>query len=309
MDTPAATSGFVPTSEQAEFRLTSYRSPTVEDESEPVWPPRTSGRPRRPANTTDTDDDLLRKCRICFETSAPPYEPSPELGRMFSPCVCRGSSRYVHTACLQSWRATSREALYTCQTCRYPYRLSRLKYASWITSTPTTFAATTAILLLIVWGLGFVSGPILVTYLVDMPENLELPVPRGGWAEHFLRGLASLGLLGFAKVMYIVGPSTWLNLRASGTVGGRGRIGRLTWVVIALGVANFFVWLWKRVEDFVRDRMELVADDVLDVGEGGDGGERNAKVAWSTWAAATAARAWAKTRELAERVMSWNPDA
>jgi len=307
-DSDAVTSSFVPTQKQADFRFTSYRSPTVEDDPEPPRPTR-SPSPRRPPDTTATDDDLLRKCRICFDTSAPPYEPSPELGRLFSPCVCRGSSRYVHTVCLQTWRATSREASYTCPTCKYPYRLSRLKYASWITSTSTTFAATSAILLLIVWGLGFVSGPILATYLVDVPENLELPVPRGGWAEHFLRGLASLGLLGFAKVMYLVGPGSWLNMRSSGNLGGRERVSRLTWIVIALGVANFFVWLWKRVGEQVRSRMELVAVDVLDVGEGGDGEERVEKVMWSTWAAGTAAQAWMKARELAGRAVGGNQNA
>ncbi|KAI5856011.1 RING finger domain protein [Tricharina praecox] len=307
MDPSAASSAFVPTPEQASFRFTSYRSPTVEDEPEPPRPARTPS-PRRPPNTTATDDDLLRKCRICFDTSAPPYEPSPELGRLFSPCVCRGSSRYVHTVCLQTWRATSRTASYTCPTCKYPYRLSRLNYASWLTSTSTTFLATSVLLLLIVWLLGYVSGPILATYLVDVPDNLELPVPRGGWAEHFLRGLASLGLLGFAKVMYIVGPSSWLNMRASGNLGGRERVSRLTWIVIALGVANFFVWLWRRVGGYVKGRMESVAGDVLDVGEGGDGDERVVKQAWSEWAAATAAQAWVTTRNLVGRARGGNPE-
>lgn len=250
-----------------------------------------------PADTTTPADDLLRKCRICFETSAPPYPPSPELGRLISPCNCRGSGRYVHTECLQLWRQTSSEAFYKCPTCLYEYRLRRLAVGSAISSSAATFAATLCILLAVVWALGFVSGPILATYLDLDAEEIELPVARGGWAEHFLRGLASLGLLGFAKVLYIVGPGSFFGVRTS-RARGQERVGRLTWIVIAVGVVNFFVWLWRRVESAVQWWMAKSAADVMEVGDGGDGDERPVVVPWSTWILAEVEGARVKAGQL-----------
>jgi hypothetical protein len=171
-----------------------------------------------------------------------------------------------------------------------------------LSSTTTTFIATTTILLAIVWVLGFVSGPILSAYL-DVSEDLELPVERGGWAEHFLRGLASLGLLGVAKVIYLIGPGSWWNLRNSGVLGGRERVNRISWLLVAFGVANFFVWLWKKVGAVVRERMDSLAGDVLEVGEGGDGEERREKVSWGTWVTAEAVGLWTKTKELGRRAI------
>lgn len=283
----------------------------MREQQQQQQPERTQPQAQFAANTTDTDDDLLRKCRICFETSAPPYEPSPELGRLISPCVCRGSSRYVHSACLQTWRQTSSEAFYVCPTCKYRYRLRRLSFASLLSSTTTTFLATSAILAAIVWALGFVSGPILAAYLdVDAPASLELPVRPGGWAEHFLRGLASLGLLGFFKVIYLIGPGSWWSIRNSGVLGGRERISRLSWLVIAVGVANFFVWLWRRVGDVVRRRMDRMAAEVMDIGGAGDGELpwTPAALPWGTRAAQGASELGARLGGLVRRAVAAGDD-
>lgn len=154
----------------------------------------------------------------------------------------------------------------------------------------------------IVWALGFVSGPILSAYLdVEVPSNLDLPVRPGGWAEHFLRGLASLGLLGFFKVIYLIGPGSWWSIRNSGVLGGRERVSRLSWLVIAVGVANFFVWLWKRVGDVVRKKMDKMAVEVMDIGEGGDGEVREPEpaVPWGTWIAQGAGELCVKVADTA----------
>jgi hypothetical protein len=119
------------------------------------------------------------------------------------------------------------------------------------------------------WCLGFVSEPIISSYL-DFPESVENVAGRGGWGEHFLRGFASLGMLGFLKVLYLLGPSTWWNFRNS-VFGGRERVARLSWIVVVIGVVNFFIWLWKKVGQFVRARMDKAITDVLDVGVDDDG--------------------------------------
>lgn len=67
---------------------------------------------------------------------------------------------------------------------------------------------------------------------------------ESGWVEHFAKGFASLGLLGFVKVIFTLGPWNWFNIRqflgggrAANT--GRDRMANVTWVVIVLGVCTF----------------------------------------------------------------------
>ncbi|CAE8624261.1 unnamed protein product [Polarella glacialis] len=72
-----------------------------------------------------------RCCRICFDS-----EESAETGRLFCPCKCTGSMRFVHVACLNSWRAASSNeaSYYKCDACHYEYRLQRLFIADLLTS-------------------------------------------------------------------------------------------------------------------------------------------------------------------------------
>ena len=56
------------------------------------------------------------ECRICFELETPddPF---------IYPCKCKGTSKYVHTSCLNSWRTINRdnEAFHICMECRTEY--------------------------------------------------------------------------------------------------------------------------------------------------------------------------------------------
>ncbi|KAF9133139.1 hypothetical protein BGW39_010468 [Mortierella sp. 14UC] len=47
--------------------------------------------------------------------------------RLISPCLCKGSSRYIHLGCLEKWRAMSprKESFYRCDTCHYEYSFRR----------------------------------------------------------------------------------------------------------------------------------------------------------------------------------------
>lgn len=143
-------------------------------------------------------------------------------------------------------------------------------------------------MLFTVYLLGFVSEPIINTYL-DPPSLLKRPAAAGfgfrsvagglpqaaTWPEHMLRGVASLGLLGFLKVVYLLGPSSWWNLRSSGIGAGMGRTGRdravqISWVVVAIGVVNFFVFTWGLVGGLVKTWMEKAADEILEVNQDED---------------------------------------
>lgn len=97
-----------------------------------------------------------RQCRICLETVNPtthmPSESIPglfrsepnvtyedESGRLIRPCMCKGSSKYVHEGCLQAWRhadpSYGRRNYWQCPTCGYKYRLARMGMGRWVAST------------------------------------------------------------------------------------------------------------------------------------------------------------------------------
>lgn len=98
-----------------------------------------------------------RTCRICLDTVLPTnnspsvnlpsvLSPSPSVtyvspapdGRLISPCKCKGSSKYVHEGCLQSWRHADprygRRNYWQCPTCGFRYRLERMRWSRWISN-------------------------------------------------------------------------------------------------------------------------------------------------------------------------------
>jgi len=103
-----------------------------------------------------------------------------------------------------------------------------------------------------------VADPIINMYL-DPYDTIASSIPIVGrtsdyqfvdepasWAEHFAKGLASLGLLGFVKAFLVMGPWNWWNLR--GVIrGGRRRVGGtgrdrledISLTVVVIGVITF----------------------------------------------------------------------
>ena len=65
--------------------------------------------------------DNANECRICFE----PEKPDDPF---IHPCACKGTSQYIHTSCLNTWRrsAENREARNRCMECGETYIISRL---------------------------------------------------------------------------------------------------------------------------------------------------------------------------------------
>jgi len=62
------------------------------------------------------------ECRICFETHSTQGNP------LMHPCLCRGTSKWVHKACIQHWRDVNRGGPYflKCNTCSHDYKLANL---------------------------------------------------------------------------------------------------------------------------------------------------------------------------------------
>ncbi|KAI9741252.1 MAG: hypothetical protein M1834_002968 [Cirrosporium novae-zelandiae] len=254
-----------------------------------------------------------RTCRICLETVQPTfhtpsdslpeilrskprvtYESSdPESGRLIRPCKCKGSSRYVHEGCLQQWRhadpAYGRRNFWQCPTCGFRYRLERMQWGRWINSVATQLILTFSILLLAIFLLGFIADPIINLYLDPYDTISSFPFSKPtvsqkietllttdeetSWLEHFVKGLASLGLLSFVKVLLALSPWQFWNLRTSGVIGGNVRVGNngrdrlasISWIVVMIGVGTFLWGVYKAVRTWSCRTLEKAGERVMDV--------------------------------------------
>lgn len=135
----------------------------------------------------------------------------------------------------------------------------------------TQITLTLTILCLAMFLLGFIADPIINLYLDPYSTISSVPLSRykynrygdpiiledeydsstTSWTEHFLKGLASLGLLSFIKVVLAMSPWQWWNLRSSGLMSGSGgrvggsgrdRLASISWVVVIIGVGTF-IWV------------------------------------------------------------------
>jgi len=241
-----------------------------------------------------------RTCRICLETIFPTYEPpkegiaamldptprvtyissDPQAGRLIRPCKCSGSSRYVHEGCLQAWRHAdrkySRRNYWECPTCRFRYKLERMRWARWISSTATQILLTFVIMVAAIFIFGFIADPIIAVFLGDFDPLDEFPeemqeIYDAPWTIHFIKGMASIGLLGFVKVVAL--PSFIFNVRQTIPVrlgGQRGRTGRgdiqnITLILILTGLVTIMMAVWNWVRLWSRRGLERAGERVADV--------------------------------------------
>ncbi len=167
--------------------------------------------------------------------------------------------------------------------------------------TAAQIVMTVSILLGVTFLLGFIADPIINIYLdpygalsplshAARYEAFDLEeTESSSWLEHFSKGLASLGLLGFLKVIFASPWRMW-NLRSSGVRSGRAgssgreRLADVGWVVIIVGVCTFLVvslpqgipsetrpaeWspqaVWKAVSSWSRRSLERAGERVMDV--------------------------------------------
>lgn len=242
-----------------------------------------------------------RTCRICLDVVQPVTEvqesttglfaprvrvryvsEDPELGRLISPCKCKGSQKYVHEGCLRAWRQAQPFAdrnYWSCPTCKFKYRLQRLRMGQWLSSWLARAAMTVAIMAITVFLLGWVADPIINLWIdplgsvidVITDGDLEGLVPAYDddepftWAGHFLKGVLSLGVLGFLKTFVAMGPWYWFRWGANVGGGrrntGRDRVQQINWAFIVIGVMTFmgvsvlFAYLPRLTADLVADRV------------------------------------------------------
>ena len=244
-----------------------------------------------------------RQCRLCFEeceatVEIPPTGSAtrnvriryysaddPSLGQLISPCNCTGSARFIHEGCLEAWRKNTmqKKHFWECNICHYQYQFSRLGWARLLENPVAHFAITATVALVLVFVFGYIADPIINLYIdpysVTSTGGLWTPIKVGdigeesSWLQHFYKGLASLGVLSFARVLFMANPWHWYNLRNSGLAHGTARPGatgqervaNISWVVLVIGVMTFLYTVFKAMNSLTRWFLEKAAFNIKEV--------------------------------------------
>ncbi|TGJ83135.1 hypothetical protein E0Z10_g5607 [Xylaria hypoxylon] len=270
-------------------------------------PPDGTEQPRQRTSPPETNAEgeprHSRKCRICLDWVPPTYEDVGVLGgmrnrrqrrqyisedgdRLISPCLCKGSIKYMHEGCLKLWMNENPAKGYTCDICKYQYRLERLSWAQRLRSPVISIMMTLAILFVTVFMLGFVADPILGLWLDPVGTITDSVIPgtrfadedidlseADGWFEHLLKGVFSLGLLGFVKAFLAMSPWQWWNLRTSGIVSGgarragtgRQRMENINLTLVLIGVLTFLYTVWKGTRKYTARTLDRASHKILNV--------------------------------------------
>ncbi|KIW74358.1 hypothetical protein Z517_12298 [Fonsecaea pedrosoi CBS 271.37] len=251
-----------------------------------------------------------RTCRLCLEevpatvTLYPPgvprafqrpvveYKNEDEYGRLIKPCHCRGGMRYIHELCLRRSRTEGVRpgSLWKCHECGYQFNFNRLTVQKYLGSKTASGALTALVMLLFVFLLGFIADPILNLYTdpyetivghEDVWQAVDVNDSKGslsGWAQHFIKGLVSMGVLSFLRTM-ILNPFQWWNLRntgfVTGRVSGRSATGRdravnVSWIVVVMGIlsASYFFYQW--VQTIIGKSLQRIGNNIVDTQLPGD---------------------------------------
>jgi len=130
------------------------------------------------------------QCRICYDGE------DVTKGKLFSPCKCTGSMRYIHTECLDTWRssASNPKSAYRCEQCRYRYRFAErnVKLYAVLMHPVLPYLLTAVVLFLLVWLLGFIPG-------LTFPNITNNP-----FVNHMLRGFTLIGCVGVFFIILVV---------------------------------------------------------------------------------------------------------
>ena len=246
-----------------------------------------------------------RQCRLCREEVVPTVTmsnaslpsafrsvnveyKSEDEGRLIKPCKCKGTQRYIHELCLMELRAKSpvKNAYLKCDLCGYQYNTRRLLIHDLLLSRVMRALFTILLVIVLMFMLGFVADPIINLY-VDPYETLATqrfwkPVDvtdmadaasESWWAQHFLKGFVSIGVMGFIKSVLLANPWHFWNLRHTGILGGTARTtttGRerainISWIAVVIGVGSALYFFYQQIAKFSHSTLSKMATTVIEV--------------------------------------------
>ena len=122
-------------------------------------------------------------CRICLESASSDLSGGESLGRLLSPCRCKGTMKYVHATCLDQWRAASARSssAVACDQCGAPYRFRKSKFVGLATSSTLLFIVSLFLFLLLIWTVGVVGTLIMDIYDRKADDTSQQAKSRSWW--------------------------------------------------------------------------------------------------------------------------------
>ena len=264
---------------------------------------------RQATSETQADSDPTwtyptRHCRLCHEDVVPtvtvsnPSLPAPfrstnityiseDGGRLIKPCKCRGTQRYIHEDCLAELRAKSpqKNAYLKCDLCGFQYNTKRLLVHDILLSRLARMTFTVLIVVFLMFVLGFVADPIINLYVDPVEtlarqrywepvkvDNIGKKADESWWIQHFMKGLVSVGVMGFFKAVLLANPWQFWNLRHTGLLGGntrtttgRDRAVNISWIAVVIGVGSALYFFYQQVAKFSQTTLSRFANKVIEV--------------------------------------------
>ena len=216
-------------------------------------------------------------CRICLGDE--------EDGRLISPCLCKGSMRFVHVECLTMWRTSSanKESFFACDSCKYRYSFGRPAWASLLRSALCVHFVSLVLFLLLIASCGHLSSVLdylffgggLAGYLTDSLslDEAQLAELKEIYGEAGLLSMDQLSLLGLSMAQLTTGAAIvgLAGFVSSGflyaLLWGRRDNGIFIFAVL-YGLIHSFIQVYGMVKDRSARWLKMVESTVLDVGDG-----------------------------------------
>jgi hypothetical protein len=191
-------------------------------------------------------------------------------------------------------------SLWKCHTCGYQFNFQKLTLQKLLGSTISSATLTVMVMVSIVFFLGFVADPILNLYLdpydtivgnEDFWSQVDIHSANdslSGWSLHFMKGLISMGLVGFVKTA-VLNPLQWFNFRGTiwttGRTGGtsttgRERMANISWLAVIIGISSAFYFFYQWVQTIIGLTLQRIGNNIVDTQLPGDDDDLKPPPGW-----------------------------
>ncbi|KAJ3241795.1 hypothetical protein HDU81_010439 [Chytriomyces hyalinus] len=242
----------------------------------------------------------VKMCRICFDTdddqdrfigdtTVPgtdlPSDNLNGLGRLISPCKCKGTMKFVHLHCLNEWRKVNPTSAshFQCDQCGFKYHFERTKIAHILRNEAVVTTLTFLSFILLVFLAGFL-GKLLIIFFLEQeaaafakisPDDLEDDLDR--FLHKFMTHPKLFSLFSFdvthfmsgAIIVGVVGSMSFVSLSFSSMrmrqFRHRDAHTAMLSIVIVIGIVRALWWVHKKVRGFAVKSLELMEKRILDV--------------------------------------------
>ncbi|KAK9719442.1 hypothetical protein K7432_004778 [Basidiobolus ranarum] len=242
------------------------------------------------AESEDTKEKIAaeeeeKQCRICYGG----LDDEPSFGKLISPCKCKGTMKYVHLQCLNSWRlASGGKSFFECDSCHYKYNFQRTTMAKAATNPLVLTLCSLLVFVFIIFLAGFPVKLALRSCELEDFEVWDEDNPNITYEDlapflsmtnidliHMMLGLIMVGVVGFLHFLVSTiafgGPVPIIGFgyRNGGFRGGnRGDDrfnGGVLLILVAIGTVKAFWTVYKIVRNMSRRSLEAVGAAILEV--------------------------------------------